>query len=264
LTKRNFGEARAVLAPLVSTAPIEIGLVGDIDEAAAVAAVAQSFGALPVRAPSAPAYVNERNAAFRTDRTPIRLVHSGPADQALVAAYWPTDDDRDYRREIGMNLLASVLNLMLTDSIREQLGASYGVGVSSDMSDVYRDFGTLSVSTVIAPEKADEVEAAITAAVKSLRDTPVSADLLARARNPALESIAKSLRENGYWLGYVDEAQGEAGRLDRIRQRKALYEAITAADLQAFARTYLTDKAMQRVLIVSDKGGGAAPVSASR
>ncbi|MBA3668021.1 MAG: insulinase family protein [Sphingomonas sp.] len=263
LSKRNFAEARAALAPLLGSAPIEIGLVGDIDEAVAIAAVAQSFGALPLRAASIPAYTDARKAMFRADRSLIQLTHNGPADQALVATYWPTDDDSDYRREVGLNLLASVLDLMLTESIREQLGASYGVGVSSDMSDVYRHFGTLSVSTVIAPDKADEVEAAITSAVEKLRDKPISPDLLARAKNPGFESIDKSLRENGYWLGYVDEAQSEAGRLDRVRQRKALYRALTAADLQMLARTYLTDKAMQRVRIVSVKSaaGTATPIA---
>ena len=253
LSKRSFAEARAALAPVIATAPIEIGIVGDVNEAAAVAAVAQSFGALPARAPAAPAYADARKAGFRADRSPIDLTHEGPADQALVAAYWPTDDDADYRREVGMALLAGVLDLMLTESVREELGASYGVSVSSDMSDVYSDFGTLSVTTTVAPDKADEVDAAIAAAVKALRDQPVSADIIARARNPILESIAKSERENGFWLSYVDEAQGRADRLDRVRQRKALYQAVTPTDLQTLARLYLTDQAMQRVRIVSDK-----------
>ncbi len=264
LLKRNFDEARATLAPLLGTAPIEIGLVGDIDEAAAIAAVAQSFGALPQRAATAPAYAEARKASFRSDRSLIRMTHSGPADQALVATFWPTGDDADYRREVSMGLLASVLDLMLTESIREQLGASYGASVSSSMSDVYTGFGTLSASTVIAPDKADEVEAVIAAAAKSLRDTPINADLLARARNPALESVTKSLRENGYWLGYIDEAQGRADRLDRIRQRRAIYQAITPADLQKLARTYLTDKAMQRVRIVSDKASSPVPAAIAR
>jgi zinc protease len=258
LSKRNFDDARASLAPLVGTAPIEIGLVGDVDEASAIAAVAQSFGAMPARAATAPSYTEARKATFRTDRALIQMTHGGPADQAMVATFWPTSDDSDYRREVSMGLLASVLNLMLTESIREQLGASYGASVSSSMSDVYTGFGTLSASTVIAPDKADEVEAVIAAAAKSLRDTPVTADLLARARNPALESVAKSLRENNYWLGYVDEAQSRADRLDRIRQRRAIYEAITPADLQKLAQTYLTEKAMQRVRIVSEKAPPAA------
>ena len=253
LSKRSFDEARAVLTPLLSNAPIEIGIVGDVDENAAIAAVARSFGALPARAAAAPAYADARKASLRADRSPIQLTHSGPADQALVAAYWPTDDDSDYRREVGLGLLAQVLDLMLTESIREQLGASYGVAVSSNMSDVYTHFGTFSVNTVVAPDKADEVEAAIATAVKQLRDEPIAADLLARARNPIMEGIAKSLRENGYWMGYVDEAQSRADRLDRIRQRKAIYEAITPAELQKLAQTYLADKEEQRVRIVSDK-----------
>ena len=258
LSQRNFDEARVALAPLVGSAPIEIGLVGDVDEEAAIAAVAQSFGALPQRAATTPLYAEARRASFRKQRTLIQMTHGGPADQAMVAIFWPTTDDGDYRREVSMSLLGSVLDLMLTESVREQLGASYGVSVASDMSDVYPGFGSLSASTVIAPDKADQVEAVIAAAAKSLRDKPVTADLLARAKNPALESVAKSLRENSYWLGYVDEAQGRADRLDRVRQRKAIYEAITPADLQKLAQTYLTDRAMQRVRIVSDKAGSAA------
>ena len=59
------------------------------------------------------------------------------------------------------------------------------------MSDTYRDFGTVSVSTVIAPDKADEVEAAIITAARELRDAPVTADLLVAPAIPMLESIAK-------------------------------------------------------------------------
>lgn len=264
LKQRNFDEARAALASLTKSAPIEIGIVGDVDEAAAIAAVAKSFGALPARAAEAPDYAEARKASFRKDRAPITLTHEGPADQALVAAFWPTDDDSDYRREITASLVAGVLDLMLTESVREQLGASYGVSVASNMSDTFRDFGSLSVSTVIAPDKAGEVEAAIMKAAQQLRDEPVSADLLVRARNPILESIAKNLRENGYWMAYVDEAQSRADRLDRVRQRRAIYQSITPAEIQAFARTYLTDQAVQRARIVSDKAGAQAVTTAAR
>ena len=259
LKQRNFEEAKVVLASLTKSAPIEIGIVGDIDEAAAIAAVAESFGALPTRAAAAPDYAEARQASFRKERAPIVLNHEGPADQAMVAAFWPTDDDSDYRREIIAGLVASVLDLMLTESVREQLGASYGVSVTSNMSDTFRDFGSLSVSTVIAPDKADEVEAAIMKAVQQLRDEPIGADLLTRARNPALESITKNLRENGYWIAYVDEAQTRSDRLDRVRQRRAIYESITQEEIQEFARTYLTDEAVQRAKIVSDKA--AAPTA---
>jgi len=262
LLARNFREARAAYAPLAGSAPIEIGIVGDIDEAAAIKAVAESFGALPTRNASAPAYAAARKASFKADRAPIVLTHSGGADQAMVGAAWPTDDDSDYRRQLGLALLAEVMDLELTDEIREKLGASYGVDVGSTMSDVYPHFGYLMVGSVIAPGKADEVDQAIAAVAAALRDKPIDADLLDRARQPMLEGVTKSLRQNSYWLGYVDEAQSEAKRLDRVRQRESIIRSLTAADVQALAKQYLVPAQLQRFRILSDKV--AAPAVAKR
>ncbi len=253
LMKRNLGEAKSVLTPLIASAPIEIGIVGDIDEAAAIAAVASSFGALPTRAASAPDYAEARKASFRADRSPILLTHEGGADQAMVGAVWPTTDDRDYKTVIGMEMVKAVADLLLTDKVREELGASYGVSVGSSMSETYPGFGYMMVSTIVAPDKADEVDGAIRAVAATLRSTPVSADLLARARQPMIEAAAKSVRQNAYWLGYVDEAQGEPARLERVRTRDAIIRSITAADVQRLAAQYLRDDRLQRVRIVSDK-----------
>lgn len=81
------------------------------------------------------------------------------------------------------------------------------------------------------------------------------ADLIDRARQPMLEQAAKSLRQNAFWLAYVDEAQSEPARLDRTRSRDKLIRSITAADLQKLASEYLRDDKLQRVRIVSDKLG---------
>ena len=259
LMKRNLGEARSLLAPLLASAPIEIGIVGDIDEAAAIAAVAASFGALPARAQVIPAYAEARQASFRADRSPILLTHAGGADQAIVGAVWPTTDDDDYRRVIGLQMLTAVADLLLTDRIREELGASYGVAVGSTMSDTFDNFGYVMVSSIVAPDKADEVDLAIAAVARTLRTAPITADLLDRARQPILENAAKSFRQNGYWLGLVGEAQTDAARLDRPRTRDTVIRSITAAELQKLATKYLRDERLQRVRIVSDKVTVKAP-----
>ena len=161
-----------------------------------------------------------------------------------------------------MSLLGEVMDLMLTDSVREELGASYGVSVASTMSNTFDRFGYLMVNSIVAPDKADEIDGVFAKVAGELRDKPVSDDLLARARAPMLESAAKQMRQNGYWLGYVDEAQGKADRLERIRTRDALIRSITAADLQALARQYLVDAKLQRVRILSDKVQVAAATPA--
>jgi len=253
LSKRNFTEAKAALAPVIASAPIEITIVGDVDENAAIAAVASSFGALPKRRLNDSVPAAARKISFRPDRSPIVLTHDGPQDKAMVEAVWPTTDDSNYREVVGIELLKDVLDLMLTDSVREKLGDSYGVSLQSLMSNSFTGFGYLVAAAVVAPDKTDEVEKAIADAASDLRDKPVSADLLARALNPELDRADRELRDNGYWLGMLSRAQSHPERLDRIREKKALLQSITAADIQKLAQEYLQPSAVQKVRIVSSK-----------
>jgi zinc protease len=253
LAKRSLDEMRSVLQPLFASAPIEIGLVGDVDEADAIAAVARTFGALTTRAAEAPAYSEQRKAKLRSDPTPVTLTHTGPEDQALLMNIWPATDDDDYPLLVKFDLLSDVLGLMLTDKLREELGETYSPNVSVSASDVFDDYGYFSVGATIDPAKIGAVEEAIAETVAKLRDKPVDADLIARARNPSLERIDRSLRENGYWLDRVAVAQSEPERLDRIRQRRQLYLAVTPAGLQQLAQRYLAADRKLSIRIVSDK-----------
>jgi zinc protease len=255
LRQRKLAEAKALLAPLLASAPIEIAVVGDVEESAVIEAVARSFGALPVRELEAPSYAEARKASFRDRLAPVTLTHSGEADQALLAIAWPTDDDKDLQQVVGLNLLAEVMKLELTDMLREKLGATYAPAASSFASDVFDDFGYVLAATTLAPDKIDEVEKAVASIAEQLRSTPVSDDVLSRARNPALERIDRQERENAYWLAIIDEAQTDPDRISRHRKRKAVYAAITPGELQKLARQYLApDKALV-VKVVSDKLG---------
>lgn len=259
LSKRSFDEAKAALAPVIASAPIEITIVGDVNENSAIAAVASTFGALPTRKLSESITADVRKASFRTDTSPILLTHDGPADKAMVESVWPTTDDSNYREVVGLELLKDVMNVMLTDSIRENLGDSYGVSVASNMSDAFTGFGYLSAAAVVAPDKTDEVQKAIADAAAQLRDKPVSDDILARARNPELERADHSMRDNGYWLSALSKAQSEPDRLNRIRRKKELLQSISAADIQKLAQKYLRPERVQHVKIVSDKLATTAP-----
>ena len=253
LLARNLGEFKTVYAAASATAPIEITVVGDVDESAAIAAVAQSFGALPERRLNAADYGAARNVSWAPVSTPLALTHTGDADQAIVGAVWRTDDDADFRTQVGLTLVKDVLQLMLTDSVREKLGASYGASVSSTMSSDFKDFGYMVADAVISPTKAEVVEKAIADAAASLRTTPIDKDMLARALNPELEKARHDQRENAYWLQAIQVAQSEPARLDRARQRIAILQSITAADIQRLARTYLTPARETPLRVMSQK-----------
>jgi zinc protease len=178
-----------------------------------------------------------------------------------VLNYWPARDDADLRETLELDLLAATMQLMLNDELRERLGRSYSPSASSDLSSDFPGYGTLFAGGQVGFADIAATEAAISAIAARLRDTPISDDVLTRARAPILERSEASRRENGYWLSYLAHAASAPERLDRSRQALALMTAITAADIQRAAQRYLRDDRVLRVRVVH-REGGAAPVAA--
>ncbi|MGV1682807.1 M16 family metallopeptidase [Sphingopyxis sp. NJF-3] len=255
LMARDWTQLKPAIADSLAHGAIEIGVVGDIDETAAIAAIAATFGALPERRAAFDPREAARERHYATDRSERTLIHKGPAEQAELRVYWPARDDSDLAEAMRLGLLARVMQLKLTEELRERLGESYSPGAAAALSDEFPGYGHLFASSNVDYKDLATTRAAIFAIAKELREAPVDADLLDRARRPLIEAMTKARRENSYWLNYVAEAASHPERLDRSRNAIADVEAATAADLQALARRYLVDDKALVIKAVSDKAG---------
>ncbi|MHA4835415.1 M16 family metallopeptidase [Sphingopyxis sp. MSC1_008] len=251
----DWAQLKPVVADSFAHGAIEIGVVGDIGEQSAIDAIAATFGALPERRATFDPRTDARIRQFATDRSARTLIHKGPAEQAELRVYWPARDDSDLAEAMQLNLLARVMQLMLTEELREKLGESYSPGAAASLSDEFPGYGHLFAASNVDYKDLATTRAAIFGITKELRDKPVDADLLDRARRPLLEAMVKSRRENAYWLNYVAEAASHADRLDRSRKGIGAVEAATPAELQALAKRYLVDDNALVIKAVSDKAG---------
>jgi zinc protease len=251
----DWNQLKPAIADSLAHGAIEIGVVGDIDEQAAIDAIAATFGALPERRAAFDPRTDARVRQYATDRSERTLIHKGPAEQAELRVYWPARDDSDLVEAMRLNLLARVMQLMLTEELREKLGESYSPGAAASLSDEYPGYGHLFAASNVDFKDLATTRAAIFAIAKELRDKPVDADLLDRARKPLLEAMTKARRENSYWLPYVSEATSQEARLDRSRKSIAIVEAATPADLETLAQRYLRDDKALVIKAISDKAG---------
>ena len=251
----SIDDIRTGVRDALAHGPIEITVVGDVDVDAVIAAVGSTFGALPARGPAptpAPGSATRRFPA--PTATPVRLTHTGPAEQALGFTAWPTTDqvgDRTTARQLGV--LSDVLQLRLNDEIREKQGLAYSPRAASSSSDVFPGYGYLAVTAEVPPEALPKLFETVDAIAADLRDKPVSADELNRARLPAVERLRRSMADNGYWLTQLSEAQSKPESLEQTRRQIAVLEAVTPADLQRLAQQYLKPSTAWRAEIVSDK-----------
>jgi zinc protease len=246
--KLSFAQLRDTLADRLAHGALELALVGDLEEDATIALVARTLGALPAREPDFLPRDDARSRPFTADRTPRTVVHTGEPDQALLRLTWPTTDDSDAAEVQRLELLERVVQIELTEEIREKLGKAYSPGARSAPSPVWRGYGTFALSASVDVADVEATRTAIHAVVARLASEPVSDDTLERARQPLLESYDNALKSNAGWLALASRAQSEGFRIDRFLAAKDIIGAITPVQLQATAARYLAPGAAVEVL----------------
>lgn len=239
LSQRSVDDLRAVVAPQLASGAIALGLVGDFEPDAAIAAVAATLGALPARSQRREDVSKAAPVRFVADRSVRVLTHTGEADQGAITVSWPGTDGRDLKDDITRDVLSAVMNLRLTEKLREELGATYSPQAFSAAPLAYQGFGHITAFATVPPEAMDETAAAVRAIAAEFVAAPVAADLLDRARNPMRASYERAETQNAGWIALVVEAQSDPSLLDRRRQRRAVLDAVTPAELQAAAQRYL-------------------------
>lgn len=247
--KLTVEDVKAVLSPALATAPIEITIVGDVSVDEAKAAIARTFGALAPRQASVPVSPEARIVSFPKAGSIGKFEHGGRADQNVAAIAWPTRDDSDIVESARLQILRAVLQDRATDYFREKIGATYSPQTFAEGSDAFPGYGNIGMAIETPPDQLDAFFKAAEEIVASLRDKPISAEDLNRAKRPVIERSLTARKTNAYWAGALSDLQTDLNQLSRIRRQIELLEAVSAADVQKLAQTYLKADQSVRMLV---------------
>src|SRR5437867_2717820 len=156
--------AQAWLRRLITDAPVEVAVVGDIEREAATRLITRYLGALPAR----PRIGDKTLASLRTIARPAGAISIAESvvvltPQAAVMSGFFGADLRDVRDTRLLNMAARILTTRMTKTIREERQLVYSIGASSDPATVYPGFGYFSAIAPTEPAKAQELAAAVEA-----------------------------------------------------------------------------------------------------
>ena len=236
-------------------------VVGNFEPAQLDAWVDQYFG--PIRKPDG---TFPRVTAVEPPRTGPGVYDAyGPnVPLPALAITWLAPARRDADAP-ALRLLDAILSTgdssrLYEDLVHQQQLAS---SVFSD-ADLRQQPGLFQVGAIMAGGKTlAQGEAGLLKEVARLRDAPVTAAELDRAKTQAVADALRSregVDERGFTLGYALELEGDAGRAN---EDIAALQAVTAADIQRVARKYLADD--RRMVIryqAESERKGAAPTVA--
>jgi len=215
-----------------------VAVAGDIDHAAAVDLAATAFGtgngAVPgfVPAPVLPA----------GDRV---LLGKRPTAQAQLVVGIPA-----LRRDHPDAWVLALLNAVLGDgmssrlfqAVREDLGLAYDI--SSGLVD-YADAGALEISAGVDPDSLDEALEAILVELARLRDEPIPADELDRAKRYLSGGLEMRMDETRHVASWIGGQEALHDRVLTVDEALVEIDAVTSDDIQRLAAELVVDDGLR-------------------
>ena len=211
-----------------------LAVSGQVSSSEVVAEARRLFGAVPGAAlPPDPALAPPRPAGGRA-------AIDAPAQQTqiLVGGLAPSLDHPDHAAvKVLSTILGGGMAGRLFVELRDRSALAY---TATSYYDPVREPGVLVLYLGTAPASAAQAEQALMREVQKIRDVAVSAADLARAKGYLLGRYQMDRRTNerlAWYLAFYDIEGVGRTYPDRFRRQ---VEAVTIADVQRAARTYLT------------------------
>ena len=190
------------------------------------------------------------------------VVYAGSEPKSSTVITWPAPVTEDEYAMFYMRMAADALRIRLREIMREELGETYGVGMSYSALSPYNQYSTTSISFGCAPEHAGELTGvAMTEAAKFASEGPTDEETQ-KVREQEIRAVEEREQENGYWLNSFStlalfgwDAESILGRAERAR-------SITKEKLHEASKDWFPQDRFTRMQLMPEdaaKTGSAAP-----
>lgn len=153
-----------------------------------------------------------------------------------------------------IDAMIDVMNIRITEILREKLALIYGGGLSGGLSKYPKPRYVITATLPTGPDKVDKVIAATFAEIERMKAQGPSQADLNKVKQNWLQNHRKAMRENGYWLGQLQTALLHGSDPAEILAFEKRVNAMTPDDLRQAARRYFDMKNYVQVVLYPEDG----------
>ncbi len=242
--KKYVNEAR-------KNGPVEVLIVGDIEENIALDYVKQTFAQLPKFKEKPNPYNSERNRKMLRERKIVNLDHDGAKDDAMLVLNIPTTSQKkDGKEAMRLSILTSMLQIELTDKVREKMAGDYSPSVFNSTSSIENDFGYIRVSINPKPQEIDKFQTVIEEIIKDFSNGKFSKSLFDRSMDPILANVRNERDYTSFYNSALKQTSLVPEWLELSRNRETKYKNIKLDDIKVVAKKYLDVNKMQIIRVL--------------
>jgi zinc protease len=181
-----------------------------------------------------------------------RTVHKGLEPKGRTTVVFGGSFEFERENRYVLQSTVDVLRIMLRETLREDMGGTYGVSVGATPVRDPKQRYSLRISFGADPERLGELTEATFATIDSLATFGASEENLAKVKETQLRRRETDLKENGFWLSVINYYDRHGEDLRLIMDYDSLVEGLTAEAIGEAADRYLRTEGHVQVSLVPD------------
>ncbi len=179
-----------------------------------------------------------------------KVVRAGVEPKAMTALVYHHEAASTVTSRQAFRTFGDILEMRLTDELREALGGTYSVSVSASASTQPRQAQQLAVQFGSSPENVDTLFSAVRRVIADLRTNGPNATELASALEQQRRTLEVSRRENSYWLAGIMSRLRTGTDPRQMLEAEAVIGGTTAAAVREAAQAFVDPGQYVRVVLV--------------
>lgn len=185
----------------------------------------------------------------------------GERSQVVLIFNGPFTYDRLHRHHIRS--LEGVLDIRLREELREDRAGVYSPSVQASTSGLPESSYRLTVSFACAPERVDELVAAVFDQINDIKTNGVTADYIEKVQEQQRRQRETDMEQNSFWVSVLDFYYSYDEDILDILRYNELIESLTVEDVQNAAQTYLSEDRYVKVVLYPENFGEEINTSGS-
>lgn len=177
----------------------------------------------------------------------------GKEPQAQVRLIYTGDFEYTAKNRFDFDAATRVLSIMMRESMREDKGGVYGVGVYESASRRPKQEYSMNVSFTCDPKDVEDLIATALKDIKTLQEEGPSEKNMQKIKEILRKENQESLKQNRFWLNGLASAMRNKTEPGNLLKALEKIDALTAMDVQAAAKRYLNPANFGQFVLYPEK-----------
>lgn len=183
-----------------------------------------------------------------------KVINNGTDPKSTVSIMFYGDAVYTEKEALAMQALGEVLTIKLIEELRENESGVYGVSARGSMTKVPNGSFNFRIGFPCGPENAEKLTASALRELQKIIDNGPDEKDVAKFKQAELLDYKKDIKENKYWLSNFTQSYIDGKSPNRILDVEEAINKVTAKDIQAVAKKYLTkDKVIAMLMPETQK-----------